>query len=153
MSVGERGGATGSASSPPRAHVRPTGHLATRFVGPAVIVGLGALLAWGPFKWPCPLMTVLGVPCPTCGMTRAVRLAIHGDVAAATAMHPLWAPVLAALAVVIAIEVAGFARAGAWGASASHAWVRRGAPMVVGALVVVWLARFAGALGGPVAAP
>lgn len=152
MSVAEHGGAREGAS-PLCPRARSFRHRATRFAGPAVVVGAGALLAWGPFKWPCPLMTVLGVPCPTCGMTRAVRLAMHGDLAAATAMHPLWAPVVAALVVVLAIEIAGFARVGAWGASASHAWVRRGAPFVVGALVVVWLARFAGALGGPVAAP
>lgn len=38
----------------------------------------------------CMLRTLTGIPCPGCGMTRAVLSALHGDFGAAFAYHPLW---------------------------------------------------------------
>ena len=29
--------------------------------------------------WPCPFRAITGVPCPLCGATRSVVLAVHGD--------------------------------------------------------------------------
>ncbi len=46
--------------------------LATRFLGHA-----------------CPVALVFGVPCPGCGLTRAVLLLFRGDFAGAFSMHPL----------------------------------------------------------------
>ncbi|HET7752491.1 MAG TPA: DUF2752 domain-containing protein [Anaeromyxobacteraceae bacterium] len=46
---------------------------------------------------PCPFRAALGVPCASCGMTRAFVALAHGDVAAALGASPLGA-VLAALA-------------------------------------------------------
>ncbi len=48
----------------------------------------------------CPIRYLTGVPCPGCGMTRAWLSALHGDLAAAFAYHPLfWAvPLAVALA-------------------------------------------------------
>lgn len=37
---------------------------------------------------PCPLRSVTGIPCPLCGMTRAVTYAVHGDLGASVAMTP-----------------------------------------------------------------
>jgi phosphatidylserine synthase len=37
----------------------------------------------------CPLKRFTGVPCPTCGSTRAVFRALHGDFSGAWAMQPL----------------------------------------------------------------
>ena len=36
----------------------------------------------------CPLRRVTGVPCPFCGMTRAVTSAVHGDFAASLVFNP-----------------------------------------------------------------
>ena len=47
----------------------------------------------------CPINLIFGVPCPGCGLTRAVLLFLRGDFAGAFAMHPLFVvlPLAAAL--------------------------------------------------------
>jgi hypothetical protein len=122
-----------------------------RELSPALLLGgLALLLLFSPVGWPCPTRTILGIPCPGCGMTRAARLVLHGDFAAATRMHPLWFAVLPALAVLGVAEGVGFARQGRWGIALESAWTRRVGAVLVVALVVVWVARFFGAFGGPV---
>jgi uncharacterized protein DUF2752 len=37
---------------------------------------------------PCPLRTLTGVPCPMCGMTTAVKAAMHGHVQSSVAANP-----------------------------------------------------------------
>lgn len=61
----------------------------------------------------CPLKRFTGVPCPSCGSTRAAFLLLHGDVAAAFAMQPLFTILaLAALpAAAAAVLSARFRRA------------------------------------------
>jgi hypothetical protein len=83
-------------------------------------------------------------------MTRAARLVLHGDFAGATRMHPLWMVVLPALAVLAVAEGVGFARHRRWGVAIESAWTRRVGTVLLIALVVVWVARFFGAFGGPV---
>lgn len=43
--------------------------------------------------WECPFFRVTGIPCPGCGLTRAVMLLIHGDVRASLRFHA-FAPIL-----------------------------------------------------------
>ena len=38
----------------------------------------------------CPLDFIFGIPCPTCGITRAFVSLLHGDFAGAFYYHPLW---------------------------------------------------------------
>jgi hypothetical protein len=83
-------------------------------------------------------------------MTRAFDLVLHGHFAEATAMHPLVWIVAPFVALWLAIEILGYVRTGTWGASGD---VRGFTPALVtlaALLFVVWLARFFGALGGPV---
>ncbi len=83
-------------------------------------------------------------------MTRSLRLALRGDFAGATRMHPLVWIVVPFVTAWLAIEIVGYVRTGAWGASAR---VKHGTKALVGvsALVfAVWIARFCGAFGGPV---
>lgn len=62
----------------------------SKYALPAIFA---AIILVGMFK--CPLYTYLGVPCPSCGMTRAWRLALGGHFADALQMHPLfWMPPL-----------------------------------------------------------
>lgn len=99
--------------------------------------------------WRCPAAAITGHPCPGCGLTRALRLALHGDVAGATHMHPLVWIVVPFVAGWIGLELVGYLRTGAWGASSQ---VKHGGKLllVVSALIfVVWIARFFGAFGGP----
>ena len=38
--------------------------------------------------WLCPLRSLFGLPCPTCGMTRSVVLSLHGEWGRAAALNP-----------------------------------------------------------------
>ncbi|MCR5775616.1 MAG: DUF2752 domain-containing protein [Lachnospiraceae bacterium] len=47
----------------------------------------------------CPLDFVLGIPCPMCGITRALASVLKGDFAGAFYYHPLWPVFLVAVGV------------------------------------------------------
>ncbi len=51
----------------------------------------------------CPLKRLLGVPCPTCGTTRATAMLLRGDVCGAFAMQPLAVAVLILLCPAVAV--------------------------------------------------
>jgi hypothetical protein len=111
-----------------------------------LFAAIGALLIV--VGWPCPIRAVVGYPCPTCGTTRALRLALRGDFAGATQWHPLVWVTVPFVAVWLGIEIIGYLRTGAWGASSR---VRHGTKLLVAiaaALFVVWIVRFCGGLGG-----
>ncbi len=59
----------------------------------AVWAGLTALLMFLPrgacAPAVCPMKRLFGIPCPTCGATRAALLLLHGDPAGAFRMNPL----------------------------------------------------------------
>jgi hypothetical protein len=57
----------------------------------------------------CPLRAATGIPCPFCGMTRAVVAAVHGRVGASLAFNPGGIFVLA-LAVVVLLRPQWLAR-------------------------------------------
>lgn len=65
---------------------------------------LGAAAVWPalPLHPPltCPLRATTGLPCPLCGMTRAVTAAVHGDLAGSLRYNP-GGIVLVVLAVVL----------------------------------------------------
>ncbi len=111
--------------------------------------GLAVLILFSPVPWPCAMRLITGQPCPTCGMTRATRFALHGDFANAAHMHPLWFVVLPALAAVVIAEGVAFARVGRWGSVIEKTWVKWVGAVIVALLIAVWIARFFGAFGGP----
>jgi hypothetical protein len=94
----------------------------------------------------CPMAALYHIPCPGCGMTRALRLLAAGDVGASLRMHPLAVPAL----------VAGVALTAAAAQTARPLWPRfapialRGAAVVYAATLVLWVLRWFGMLGGPV---
>lgn len=58
-----------------------------------IVISLVAIAAGGLILYigpPCLILSVFGVPCPTCGMTRAWLAALHLDFKTAFAMHPLF---------------------------------------------------------------
>jgi hypothetical protein len=88
----------------------------------------------------CPVALLTGTPCPGCGMTRAVVALARGDLRASWAAHPL-----AALVVVEGAVVAASGALQRLGRivrpPARH--VTWAAGLTAGALVVVWLVRYA----------
>jgi len=103
----------------------------------------------------CPLAGSVGIPCPGCGLTRATLALLHGDLRGALHLHPL---VLLLTPLVVSLVVAT-----AWDLLRRPQQKPRAAALfgngrvvsiaAAGLLVLtlsVWLARFAGYLGGPV---
>ena len=65
---------------------------------------LAGLLVLGMFVFDagCIVRNITGLPCPGCGMTRALITALSGDLAGAFRMHPLfWLPPLLLAAVLL----------------------------------------------------
>lgn len=98
----------------------------------------------------CPMRLLFHIPCPSCGLTRAARSLLHGDLVGATRFHPLWWAVFAYLGALAALEGVAYVRQGTFGRWTQHPLFQRAGMALVIALVVVWGAREAGALGGPV---
>ena len=106
-----------------------------------VVIGVG---------WSCPIELVTGHPCPTCGITRATRLALHGDFAGATRMHPIVWLVVPVVSLLITAELVGYVRTGAWGASRRMRGANALMIVTASLLFALWIARFLGFFGGPV---
>jgi hypothetical protein len=122
----------------------------------AVLTALVWIVAALPFVlgvMSCPTARYLHAPCPGCGMTRAMRLLLSGDVAGSLAMHALALPTaLSQIALGIATVIAA-ARFGAPWTLWQKAWGRAAIAFVAIVFVldlVLWGLRAAGAFGGPV---
>lgn len=115
----------------------------------ASVLAVVAALVVLSFGWRCPIHLVTGHPCPTCGITRATRLALRGDFAGATHVHPLVWLAVPVTALFASLELTGYVRTGQWGASrrmkGSNALMLTTATL----LFALWIARFAGYFGGP----
>jgi hypothetical protein len=123
---------------------------AKRVGPPLLLVGVAAALIFvTSIPSFCPMRVVLGIPCPSCGLTRATRLVLGGHFSAATAMHPLWLIVLPYLAIVGALQLRHQLKYGQLMPRAPR-WVGIAGSIIVVLLVCVWIARFFGAFGGPV---
>lgn len=68
-------------------------------IGAAALAHL-ALLGLDLPAWPCPLRDTVGLPCPGCGLSRALTALLHGQWRAALVQHA-FAPVLLAGLVLI----------------------------------------------------
>ena len=94
----------------------------------------------------CAVRARLGLPCPTCGITRGVVLAVHGRIGEAWNLSPGGvAAVIGMTLLAVALVVLGWRQQSGLGSSASR-WIRRGAVAWAGATVVVWMGGWAAAL-------
>ncbi|HVJ90994.1 MAG TPA: DUF2752 domain-containing protein [Labilithrix sp.] len=102
---------------------------------------------------PCAFAGLFHTPCPGCGSTRAVLALLHGDLAGVLRHNPI-GPVVAVLAATLAVQavrsvlVHGDSRA--MGEGRVGYVVKRGIILCFGLEIVLWVARFFGAFGGPV---
>jgi Protein of unknown function (DUF2752) len=68
----------------------------------AGIAGLQlALVAFGVPGWPCPLLHGLGIPCPGCGLSRAVIELLRGDWRGAIELHAFSPLLLIAIVMIL----------------------------------------------------
>ncbi len=93
---------------------------------------------------------MLHVPCPSCGLTRAARFVLQGDLAGATRVHPLWWFVFPYLGTLGVLEASRYVRTGATGTLTSHPIAQKLGVLLLVLLVALWIARGLGAFGGPV---
>jgi hypothetical protein len=128
-------------------------------VGRRALVALGLIALLGALAFSdvplCPTAFFLGVPCPGCGMTRAALALLHGDVHGAIALHPLAPLFVPLVAVIVGKALVDYVRGSppapperAWWAGRASVWL---ASALLALLVGLWIARFAGYFGGPVA--
>jgi Protein of unknown function (DUF2752) len=124
--------------------------LTKRILVPLLVLGLGSILVLvTSLPALCPLRIALGVPCPSCGLTRATRLALGGDLAGATAMHPLWFLIVPYVGAIATAQLVSYARRGDFLPLERNPIVKHVGQVLLALLIVVWVARFLGAFGGP----
>ena len=104
-----------------------------------VVTAAGAVVAGS--LTVCPFAAITGLPCPGCGLLRATLALCDGDLGRAFALHPLAPAALVALGIAVARGL---------GRSRPTRPELVAAGLLLVALLGVWGARFAGALGGPV---
>lgn len=101
----------------------------------------------------CPTAGLFGIPCPSCGLTRATLALLRGRIAESLALHPLVVVVLPALAVGVLfglLREMGMDPSGA--ITKRLAYAANAAALLLASLAIaLWAARFFGAFGGPVA--
>jgi Protein of unknown function (DUF2752) len=101
----------------------------------------------------CPLAAATGYPCPGCGLTRATLALLRGHLSEAVAFHPLAPLLVPLLGGFVAYASLAYVRRGRWpGMQGAAAGRMAAAGLLLWALLFgVWIARFYGAFGGPVA--
>jgi hypothetical protein len=120
------------------------GYLAMIAGGVALLVLLEAPL--------CPFAALSHRPCPACGMTRATMALLSLDPARAFSLHPLVFVATPLFAVATFLGAKSFVTEGE--VRFSRRFARFFGPAFVVlmlAMIAMWIARFQGAFGGPVA--
>jgi hypothetical protein len=120
-------------------------HARARRLGLTALAGLGVALVLYLRLWHCPVAELFGVPCPGCGLTRAVAALLALDFGLAVELHPL-SPLLVSVAAFAAADaLVRFVRG-----SRARASLEPLAVLLLALLIGVWVSRFFGAFGGPV---
>lgn len=103
---------------------------------------------------PCPFAALLSLPCPGCGLSRAAHDLLAGDVRAALALHPLSPLVVPSVAAGLLWVLCAPSDSSTLHSAARSGLACKVAALwsvtLLGLLIGVWIARFFGALGGPV---
>jgi hypothetical protein len=118
----------------------------------AVLAATGVAAALGWIR--CPLAALYHIPCPGCGMTRAMLLLATGHPGASLRMNALAVPVALASAA-LALAALDEAPASTPGGSRGGGGLRLRAAFTAlvvtyGAAIALWALRWFGMFGGPV---
>ncbi|MBI2895508.1 MAG: DUF2752 domain-containing protein [Deltaproteobacteria bacterium] len=118
--------------------------------GPAAVaLAFAAPLTTGPVL--CGFRRMFGIPCPGCGLTRSLVSLVHLDLRAAFTVHPVGPIFLGYLALLWTSAWISYARTGDLASPISRripGWAHLG---MIGLVILVWILRFFGLFGGPVA--
>lgn len=76
------------------------------FLGALLLAGAIAPGTWASLPDLCPFHRLTGLPCPTCGLTRAWAAALRGDWALSFRLHAFGIPALLILAGLLGFELA-----------------------------------------------
>ena len=123
----------------------------TRAALVTIVLPCLGLLALGEVRT-CLFAFVARVPCPACGLSRATRALLRGDLAAALEFHPLRLLVLPFVIFLAARTARCFIETGSM-ADAERGLAGTPRAVMLGVVVLVlavWISRFFGAFGGPV---
>ncbi len=102
---------------------------------------------------PCKFQRIFGLPCPGCGTTRAMRALLSGDVGRALHLNPVGPFVALLIGGLVLQALVSMVRDGdvrGMGRGRLGAFLQRALIVAAALEVIVWIARFFGALGGPV---
>ena len=101
----------------------------------------------------CPFAILTHHPCPGCGLTRGTLALAHGHLGDALRFHPLVPVVTPLVALAFGWNALSYVRRGRWTATEGlqGRWITRAVAILGAVMLAVWVARFLGALGGPVA--
>ena len=100
-----------SAELPESEHFKPVlasllmNRTETALIFGAGVVHAGLVIAGLP-AWECPIRAVTGVPCPGCGLSRAISALVHGDYRTAMSLHifaPLFLLAFALMGIVLVL--------------------------------------------------
>jgi hypothetical protein len=96
--------------------------------GAVALLSAGAVLAMRlGLTYPCPFKFLLGIPCPTCGMTRSFAALASLDFAQALRFNPL-------------VIIGGAGTLTGWFLRHRFAWIGRfGPPLLIAALLLNWI--------------
>lgn len=59
--------------------------LSFAIIGAGLVHTAAVMAGWS--GWPCPVRDILGIPCPGCGLSRAIIALLHGDWETALILH------------------------------------------------------------------
>lgn len=107
------------------------------------------LVLFDVIPWRCPIAALAGIPCPTCGVTRAVGAAMHADMRTAFHLHPLWPIIVLVVGAMVVAEVAAFIQSGGFHDYVGRSVLHRAGLGLSVLLFLLWVIRFLGAFGGP----
>ena len=129
---------TNAVSAPDAGPPKPVNRRTNAFVAGGILAGLaaglalepvvrqgGTVLALGGWRLPttCWFRITTGMPCASCGVTRAVVLLLHGRWAESWVAHPFGAPTLALILLALPPRVAGaFGARPRWVKSWNRVW-------------------------------
>ena len=97
-------------------------------------LALFTLIAWSVTGTSCTIRSITGLPCPGCGLTRALLQFLRGDLAGAWAMHPLFWLAVPVLAVILTFMIRDPAKL--YSRKATTAWIG-----VAALFIIVYLIR------------